>query len=374
MNNVKFNGRSKISLLLMLCLLSFGACKKKAQQPIGGTYKTIEISLSDATVSSSYPASVRGKQTVEIRPQVSGLITEIRIDEGATVKKEQPLFIIDQAPYLAALENAVANVTSAQARVASAQLAAESKQELFRENVISEYELQTAQNSLFEAQAALAQTKANETNARNNLSYTVVKSPVDGVVGMTSYRVGALVNPSISEPLITVSNEKDMYAYFSMTENQLLLMIQERGTISDIIASLPPVMLTLSNGNDYGTNGKIDAISGTVDTHTGTISIRASFANPQKLLRNGSTATIVIPLVKKNSIIIPKSATFEIQNKVYVYKVVDGKAVSAPITTFRIDNGTQYIVESGLTIGDVIIAEGAGLVREGTPVQLTTTN
>ncbi|MDR1556853.1 MAG: efflux RND transporter periplasmic adaptor subunit [Tannerellaceae bacterium] len=363
-----------MSLLPALCLLFLGACKEKTQPTAGGTYKTIEVLLSDATVSSRYSASIRGKQTVEIRPQISGLITDIRIDEGATVKKGQPLFVIDQVPYQVALETAVANVASAQARIASAQLAAESKQELFRENVISEYELQTARNSLLEAQAALAQAKASEVNARNSLSYTVVKSPVDGVAGMTFYRVGALVNSSISEPLVTVSNEEEMYAYFSMTENQLLSMIKEGGTISGVVASLPPVMLSLSNGMAYSTEGRIDAVSGTVDTRTGTISMRASFANPQKLLRNGSTATIVIPFVRKNCVVIPKSATFEIQNKVYVYKVVDGKAVSAPIIPFRIDNGTEYIVDSGLDVGDVIVAEGAGLLREGTPIQSAENN
>jgi len=374
MKTTKSNGVLWMPLSIVLCLLFFSSCKEKTQTATGSTYKTMKVSLSNATVSTNYSASIRGKQTVEIRPQVSGLITEICIDEGATVRKGQSLFIIDQIPYQAALETAVANVASAQAKVATAQLAVESKQQLLHENVISEYDLQTSQNSLLEAQATLTQAKANEVNARNSLSYTVVKSPVDGVVGMIAYRVGALVSSSISEPLITVSSEDEMYAYFSITENQLISMVAESGTISDVISSLPSVTLVLSNGAVYGIEGKVDAISGTVDVRTGTISIRASFSNPQKMLRNGSTATVLIPFKKENCIVIPQSATFEIQDKIYVYKVVDGKAASAPINTFRIDNGTEYIVESGLNVGDVIVAEGAGLLREGTPIEMVKNN
>lgn len=374
MKKIKKNRVLLLSFSLVLCLFFFGSCKEKAKTVTGGTYKTIEVTLSNATVSTSYSASIRGKQTVEIRPQVSGLITEICIDEGAVVKKGEALFIIDQVPYRTALETATANVATAKSKVATAQLTVESKQQLFYENVISEYDLQTAQNNLLEARAILTQAMANEMNARNSLSYTVVKSPVDGVTGMIPYRVGALVNSAISEPVVTVSSEEEMHAYFSMTESQLLSMVSNNTTTTDAIAGLLPVKLILNNGIVYDTEGRIDAISGMLNARTGAIGIRASFPNPQKLLRNGSTATVEVPFEKEECVVIPKTATFEIQDRVYVYKVVDGKAVSTPITPFRIDNGTEYIVESGLNIGDVIVAEGAGLLREGTPIQSITDN
>lgn len=374
MKKIKKNRVLWLSFSLVLCLFFFGSCKEKANTATGGTYKTIEVTLSNATVSTSYSASIRGKQTVEIRPQISGLITEICIDEGAVVKKGEALFIIDQVPYRTALETATANVATAKSKVATAQLTVESKQQLFYENVISEYDLQTAQNNLLEARAILTQAMANEMNARNSLSYTVVKSPVDGVTGMIPYRVGALVNSAISEPLVTVSSEEEMHAYFSMTESQLLSMVSDNTTTTDAIAGLLPVKLILNNGIVYDTEGRIDAISGMLNARTGTIGIRASFPNPQKLLRNGSTATVEVPFEKEECVVIPKTATFEIQDRVYVYKVVDGKAVSTPIIPFRIDNGTEYIVESGLNIGDVIVAEGAGLLREGTPIQSITDN
>jgi len=366
---VKRSKEAGFVFALILLTQAFVGCKEKPQTETSQTYKTMQVTLSNDTVSSNYSASIRGKQNVEIRPQISGLITEICINEGAAIKKGQTLFIIDQVPYKAALETAKANVASAEAKVATAQLTATSNNELYKENVISEFELQTAQNKLLEAKATLAQAKAEEINAYNSFSYTVIKSPVDGVASMIPYKVGALVSSSITEPLVTVSSEDEMYAYFSMTENQVLALTSDTETLSDAIKDLPPVRLLLSNGTLYNVEGRIDAISGTVDIHTGTISVRAGFANPKRSLRNGGTATVIIPYEKKDCIIVPKAATFEIQDKTYVYKVIDGKAVSAEIIPFKINNGTQYIVESGLNIGDIIVAEGAGLLREGTSIQ-----
>ena len=360
---------SILFILLFNCIII--GCKEPPHSKDIGTYKTMQVVLSSAIVSSNYSASIRGKQNVEIRPQISGLITEICINEGAAIKKGQTLFIIDQVPYKAALETAKANGASAEAKVATARLTAASNQELYKENVISEFELQTAQNKLLEAQAVLTQAKAEEVNAHNSFSYTVIKSPVDGVASMIPYKVGALVSSSISDPLLTVSSENEMYAYFSMTENQILELKQEKENISDLIQDMPTVKLILSNSTPYDTDGKIDAISGTVDPQTGAVSVRAVFANPKHVLRNGGTASVVIPYNKQDCIIIPKAATFEIQDKTYVYKVVDGKAASTEITLFRINNGTEYIVESGLNAGDIIVAEGAGLLREGTPIQPT---
>lgn len=292
------------------------SCKKNPQtSSTAGIYKTIQASLSNTTVSINYSASVQGKQNVEIRPQVSGLITEIHINEGAAVKKGQSLFVIDQVPYKAALETAIANVMSAQAKVATAQLTADSKRELFHENVISEFELKTAQNNLLEAKSALAQAAAEEINARNSLSYTVIKSPVDGMASMIPYKVGALVSSSITEPLVTVSSDDEMYAYFSMTENQLLALgTGNEDRLDGVIKNMPAVKLVLSNGIPYDIEGKIDAISGTIDPQTGAVSVRAIFANPKHLLRNGGAASVVIPYEKKDCIIIPKTATFEIQD------------------------------------------------------------
>lgn len=345
------------------------ACTQPAPTSQESGYKTMTVKKENRLLTNSYSAVVKGRQSVEIRPQVSGTITEICVKEGAKVHKGQVLFVIDQVPYKAALQTALANVKSAEAAVATARLTFDSKEELFKERVVSDFDRQTAQNSLLEAEASLAQAKANETNARNDLSYTVVRSPVDGVASMSSYRVGALVNSSITTPLLTVSDDEEVYVYFSMTENQMLSLLRQYGSVDKALAGMPKVSLQLSDGVKYAHEGVIDAISGTIDTGTGAVSLRAVFPNPEGMLRNGSTATLVLPYTKENALVVPQEATFEIQDKVYVYKVNEsGKAESAQVTVFPLNNGQEYIVESGLQEGEVIVAEGAGLIQENTQI------
>lgn len=354
-------------LVTLLGLLT--ACTQSAGTSQEGGYKTMTVKKENRLLTNSYSAVVKGRQSVEIRPQVSGTITDICVKEGAKVQKGQVLFVIDQVPYQAALQTAVANVKSAEAAVATARLTSDSKEELFQEKVVSDFDRQTARNSLLEAEASLAQAKAAETNARNDLSYTVVRSPVNGVAGMSSYRVGALVNSSITTPLLTVSDDEEIYVYFSLTENQILSLVRQYGSVAKALAGMPKVSLLLSDGTTYAHKGTVDAISGTIDTETGAISLRAVFPNPEGMLRNGSTATLVLPYTKNAVLVVPQEATFEIQDKVYVYKVnADGKAESAQVTVFPLNNGQEYIVESGLQEGDVIVAEGAGLIQENTQI------
>lgn len=355
------------SFVIALCLTS---CGQRPTMPTSDNYPTMKVTQKDIVLYEAYTASIQGKQNVEIRPQVSGQIVKVCINEGASIQKGQTLFIIDQVPYEAALKTAKANVESAKAKLATAQLMADSKRELYRQQIVSDFDLQTAQNTLLEAQATLEQAQAAEVNARNDLSYTVIRSPVDGVAGMIPYKVGALVSSSIATPLTTVSNSDEMHAYFSLTETQTLEMIQIYGSLKDMVQSLPEVKLRLNNGAEYAETGKIDAISGTVDASTGAVGIRATFPNPNGLLMNGGTATVIIPHERKHAIVIPQTATFEIQNKHFVYKISDGKAQSVPVQIFEIHNGLDFVVEKGLSSGDIIISEGAGLVREGTTVNV----
>lgn len=361
---------NKIIICSILCLTLFSACKESAQQTAGVKYKTLTVEKSDRILENEYTASVQGRQFVEIRPQVSGIITDICINEGDAVKKGQTLFIIDQVPYKAALETAAANVKSAESQLATAKLDAESREELYKANVVSEYDLQTARNTLAAAEAALAQAKAEEINARNSLSYTEVKSPVDGSASMIPYRVGALVSSSIAQPLVTVSDDAQVYIYFSMSENQIIDLIQHYGSLRKAIEQMPEIEFRLSNGTLYGHAGRVDAISGTVDASTGAVSLRATFDNPEKLLRNGGNGTVIVPTALTDCIVIPQSSTYEIQDKKFVYKVIDGKTESFPIEVFRLNDGTEYVVESGLEVGDIIIAEGAGLLRDGIAVDI----
>ena len=234
---------------------------------------------------------------------------------------------------------------------------------------MSEFDLMTAQNDLTEAEARLALCKAEEVNASNNLSYTEVRSPVNGVASMIPYRVGALVSSNITQPLVTVSDDSRVYAYFSMAENQMLDMVKQYGSLDNAIRQMPEVELIMSNGDKYEYTGKINAISGTISESTGAVSIRAVFNNRHHLLRNGGSGTIIIPSTLKDCIVIPQSATFELQDRIFAYKVVDGKATSVEIRVAPQNNGKEFIVEEGLEVGDIIVAKGAGLLKEGTPIK-----
>ena len=329
-------------------------------------YAVQTVATSDREIPVYYSATVRGRQDIDIYPQISGTVSELCITEGQQVDEGQTLFIIDQVPYKAALQTAEANVVAAKAGVSTAKLVRDSKKQLFRRKVVSQFDLSSAQNQLLTAEAQLAQAEAQRVSAANNLSYTVVKAPSKGVVGTLPFRVGALVGPSAK--LTTVSDNSEMYIYFSMTENQLLNLTRRYGSTAATLQNMPDVQLQLSDGSLYDHSGRVESISGVIDASTGSVQLRAAFPNKNGLLHSGGSGNIILPSVYKDCIVIPQTATFEIQDKVYVYKVIDGKASSAMIDVEKVTNGREYIVRSGLEPGETIVAEGVGLLREGTPI------
>ena len=357
-----------VQAALVACCMAVVSCGQAPTQQRAAEYSVQTITTTDRTIPTNYSATIRGRQDIAIYPQVSGTISQVCITEGQRVTKGQTLFIIDQVPYKAALRTAEANVEAAKAAVATAQLTYDSKKELFSRNVVSQYDLSTAENSLLTAKAQLAQADAALVNAANNLSYTVVKAPSNGVVGTLPYRVGALVSASIPQPLTTVSDNSTMYVYFSMTAKQQLNLTRRYGSIAETLKNMPDVQLQLNDGTVYDQTGRVESISGVGDTSTGSVQLRAVFPNENGLLLSGSTGNIIMPNLYKDCIVVPQTATFEIQDKVYVYKLVDGKATSSMIEVEKISNGREYIVTAGLTPGEVIITEGVGLMREGTPV------
>jgi membrane fusion protein (multidrug efflux system) len=355
-------------VITVICSAVLAACGNAPAVQNQSEYQVMDITISDKELQTTYSAAIRGRQDIDIYPQVSGTLTRLCVEEGQTVRKGQILFIIDQVPYIAALRTAEANVEAAKAAVATSQLTYESKRELYAQKVVSEFDLKTSYNSLLSAKAQLAQAEAQRINAANNLSYTEVKSPADGVVGILPYRVGTLVSSGMPKPLTTVSDNSDMYVYFSMTENQMLELTRRYGSKDKALAEMPAVSLQLNDRSTYAQEGKIETISGVIDTSTGAVSLRAVFPNKEGLLTSGGSGNIIIPVKKENCIVIPQAATYEVQDKVFVYKVVDGKAQSAPVQVTRVNGGQEYIVENGLQAGDVIVVEGVGLLREGAPI------
>lgn len=356
-------------ITVFLCsILAISCSQNKTSTNESSEYPLMTLKREDRQLTEQYAAVIRGRQDVEVRPQVSGTITQVRVEEGAKVKRGQILFIIDQVPYKAAVEVAKAAVATAEAAEETARQTLEGKQMLYADKVISDFELRTAQNEYKSAQAATMQARAELVNARNNLSYTEVKSPVDGVAGMTDFRIGALVSATMTEPLISVSDNSRMLAYFSLTEKQVLSLTKQYGSLEEVLKSFPEVSLKLNDGSVYEHKGKIDVISGIIDKTTGTVSLRAIFDNSDGRLMSGGQANIILPYDRPGSIVIPQEATYEIQNRIFAYRVIDGVAKSTSIEVFPINNGKEYIVESGLEEGDVIVSEGAGLLKDGTKI------
>ena len=350
----------------ILLAASLAACKQEQQgEETGQALPVMVVSSQPIEFEETYSASIRGLQDVDIIPQVSGRIIRLCVKEGEQVKTGQVLAVIDQAPYQAALRIAIANVSAAQAKVETARIELNGKQSLFDEKVISDYELSVAQNQLVVAQAELEQAKAQEANARNDLSYTEIKSPSNGVIGTLPYRIGALVGPTIEQPFTVVSDNSEMYAYFSVSENKLRQLRAQYGSIDKMISRMPEVGLQLNDGTLYGQKGHIETVSGIVNPTTGAVQIKALFPNPDRELLSGTIGNVILQGVNTDAILVPMSATVELQDKIIAYRLKNGKAEAAYLTVDRLNDGNHFVVKQGLSIGDTIIAEGVGQVKEG---------
>ena len=356
-----------IWLLLPMVMLSC-ASRQQNEGDEPKHYDLLTITASDHELTTEYAASLKGQQDIRIIPRIEGYLQGIYVKEGEQVKEGQLLFRVEAATYRAVVEAANANVQQMTAALEKAQLEYEGSRKLHAKNVISDHELALSKSELDMAKANLAAAQATLTSARNELSYTELRSPSDGVVGRIRYRKGDFVSPNLQDGLTVVADNRHIRAYFSMSETVLMDYLSEHKTMEAAVHQMPEVRLLLPNGQFYGQTGRVESISGIVDEATGAVSVCALFDNCDGILLSGGTGKIVMPSVRKNAIVIPQEATYEIQDKVYVYKVVDGKTVSTIVQVAPQNNGKEYMVISGLQEGDVIVAKGAGFVQEGESV------
>ena len=345
---------------------------KQGGLPQSNEYPVITIQSTNSEMSSSYPATIRGKQDIEIRPKISGFITKLCVDEGSVVRKGQVLFTIDNVQYRAVLNQAEASLNSAKSALATAELTYNNKKELYNQNIVGDFDLQSAANSYATAKATVAQAEAAVVSARDNLSYCNVTSPSDGVVGTIPYRVGSLVSSSMATPLTVVSNIDEMYVYFSVNEKQILEMTRASEG-KNVIEAFPEVQLELADGSIYTQVGHVSTVSGVIDQNTGSVSVRADFANPDHLLKSGGQGNIIITRKTEGVIIIPQAATAEVQDKVFVY--VLGKDNKVSYTAIEVDpqnDGQNYIVTKGLKDGDRIVTKGITKLTDGAEIKPVT--
>ena len=340
---------------------SLTACGGGGSMPKFGNneFPVETVGVNSASLQSTYPATIKGIQDVEVRPKVSGFITRVYVHEGQVVKAGQPLFSIDSETYQAAVRQAQASVNTARAQLNTARLTYENNKKLFDKKVIGQYELSSAQNTYATAQASLAQTMAALASAKETLSWCMVKSPAAGVIGSLPYKAGALVSASSVDPLTTVSDVSTVEVFFSMSENDILGLTKTEGSVTAALKDLPEVKLQLVDGSLYNHPGKVVKMSGVINSSTGAYSLIAHFANPERLLKSGGAGQIIIPRTDNHAIVIPQEATVSVQDKLFVYKV--GKNNKVYYTEIKVNpqnDGNTYIVTSGLSVGDRIVVKG----------------
>lgn len=404
-----------IAAIAVALLTSCGGGSGKHELPTSNEYPVITIGASNAQMKTTYPATIKGIQDVEVRPKVSGFITKLYVHEGQAVRAGQVLFVVDNANYQAAVRQAKSAVVAAQsgvgqakarvvqanatlnsaiAQAATAQLTYMNSKNLYENKVIGDYELQTAKNTYATSQAAVNQARsgvaaakaavnqavagvkqaeAGLATAKETLSYCYVKSPVSGLVGSLPYKEGSLVSPSSPMPVTTVSNIATMEVFFSMTESEILALSRNNNGINNAVKSFPTVSLQLIDGSMYNHSGTIVKTSGVIDAATGTISVIARFANPEHLLKSGGSGQIVIAKNNNKALIIPQDATLQVQDKIFVYKVdKNNKVHYSEIKINPQNDGKTYIVTSGLSIGDRIVSKGLAKLQDGAEIKALT--
>ena len=308
--------------LMALGISVLTACGGQSGQMGDNEFTVKEITATSSNQVTKYPATIKGLQDIEIRPQVSGFIVKLCVDEGATVRKGQALFQIDPTQYQAAFDQAAAGVESAKANLKTLTETEANKKMLHEQKIISD--------------------------------------------GTFPYRIGALVSASIAEPLTTVSQIGDMYVYFSLTEKELLNLTRAGGTLKEQLEKMPEVQLELADGSIYAEKGKIDAVSGVIDQTTGSVSMRAIFPNKQNILRSGGMANVIFPYTMENVLLVPQSATVDIQDKKFVYVLQPDSTVKyTEIQISNLNDGKNYIVLDGLKSGDKIAVEGVTRLNDG---------
>lgn len=365
--------RLKSCLFVAMAALVLASCGGKKS---GGSLADLQdnefpvttAGASSADLQTTYPATIKGIQDVDVHPKISGFITNVYVHEGQAVRAGQPMFTIDSETYRAQVNQCCAALNTARAQANTSRLTYLNNKKLFDQHIIGQYELETAQNSYATARAQVAQAQASLAAAEETLSWCVVRAPSSGVVGSLPFKKGALV--SASNTLTTVSDISTMEVYFSMSEPDILSLSKTAGSVAAVLKEMPQVKLELADGTIYNQPGRVVKMSGVIDATTGAYTLIARFANPQKLLKSGGAGQIVVPRVSSDAIIIPQEAVSQVQDKYFVYKVgSDNKVKYTEIKVNPENDGNTYIVTSGLNAGDRYVCKGTTKLTDGMAIK-----
>lgn len=368
----KQKNMKKITILSILVLLTISCSNKNPEQSAiqPPTLPIMSINTSEANTESLFPVAIQGKNDIEIRAQVNGTLDKIFIDEGDYVSQGQSLFKINDNIYRQQYNNAYASLKAAEATVVNAQIEVDKLTPLVQNKVVSDFQLRTAKANLSIAKANVEQAKASLANAKINLDYTTIKAPVNGYIGRLPKKQGSLISPQDPEALTKLSDVKEVYAYFSLSENDFInFKSQYAGsTIPEKLKKLPQVTLILSDNSEYDQKGNIDMVDGQFNKTTGAITLRAKFPNKNGMLRSGNTGSVKISVNHIGSIMIPQESTIEIQDKLYVFLLDSKNTVTRQPITISGKSGTNYLVKDGIKEGDRIVLKGFENLPDGATI------
>jgi membrane fusion protein (multidrug efflux system) len=357
------------STILAIFAIALYSCTSQPKPTVAPPPSLPVLNITSGTVTTyqEYPASIQGVDNIEIRPQISGTLEKVLVDEGAFVQAGTPLFKINEQPFRAALNNAVASLHAAEGALRTAGIEVEKLNTLVQNKVISAYQLKTAEAAEDVAKANIEQAKATISTAQINLGYTLIKAPMSGYIGRLEKKKGSLIGPADAAPLTDLSDVHDVHVYFSLSEHDFVSFKEQYPgeTIPDKIKHLPAVTLLLSDNSVYSQQGKIDMIDGQFDKNTGAITVRASFANPKGLLRSGNTGKLQLSLIQQDALLIPQSATMEMQDKIFVFALADSNKVKKQPVIISGRSGLSYVIKEGLKPGDRIVVDGIGTLQDG---------
>ncbi|WP_225872532.1 efflux RND transporter periplasmic adaptor subunit [Pedobacter polaris] len=373
-NNVRLFNTIIISLATAIVLFLASCSSTPAQMaaaPPPPSLPVLTVNETSQQTFVDYPASIQGVSDLEIRPQIAGTIDRVLVNEGQKVNKGQLLFQISQLPFRAQLNNAKAALSAAKAAVLNAQLEIDKLTPLVQAKVVSAFQLQTAKTTHQIALANVEQAKAAVNSAQINLNYTQIKAPISGNIGRLPKKQGSLVGPTDAEALTQLSDVHEVHVYFSLAETDFINFntTYPGNSVADRIKHLPAVSLVLADQTIYPVQGKIDMIDGQFDKTTGAITLRASFANSKGLLRSGNTGKVRLGLTHNNAILVPQSATVEMQDKVFVFSVGKDNKVSKVAISIEGKSGTNYLIKDGLKAGQQIVLSGLDRIQDGQLIQ-----
>lgn len=362
----------KYSMIVAVAALALVSCGKKSGSSLANLqdneFAVRTVGGSTADLQTTYPATIKGIQDVEVHPKLAGYITNVYVHEGQAVRAGQVMFTLDSETYRAAVNQCQAALNTAIAQENTTKLTYDNNKKLFAQHIIGQYELSTAQNSYLTAKAQVAQARASLASARETLSWCTVVAPASGVVGDLPFKKGALV--STASTLTTVSDVSTVEVFFSMSEGDILNMSKTAGSVSDVLKEMPVVKLQLADGTTYNHPGRVVKMSGVIDATTGAYSLIAHFSNPEHLLKSGGAGQIIVPRVSNNAIVIPQEAVSQVQDKYFVYKVgSDNKVKYSEITVNPENDGINYIVTSGLNVGDRYVSKGITKLTDGMAIK-----